>query len=104
MFIRWKNNVFVTLLMWDLKFRSESRITPRLVTLDLIQGVSFPRLSNSISLLLLGTTSRISVLSSFNFKKLLLVHLFIAKRQVVIEFIAAASFGSADMYSCVSSA
>src|SRR4029434_10260769 len=92
---------FRTLLM---KLRSESKITPSLVTSDLIQGVNFPRLLNSISLFVLGPTSRISVLSSFNFKKLLLIHLFIAKRQVVMEFIAAASFGSAEMYSCVSSA
>ncbi|MDG2550296.1 hypothetical protein P7L93_24340, partial [Vibrio parahaemolyticus] len=35
MLLRWKNFVFLTLLMWDLKVRSESRITPRLETLDL---------------------------------------------------------------------
>src|SRR4029434_4072600 len=89
-------------LLRDLKLKSESKITPRLVTSDLIKGVNFPKLLNSISLFVLGPTS-ISVLSSFNFKKLLLIHLFIATRQVVMEFIAAASFGSAEMYSCVSS-
>src|SRR4029434_3910007 len=104
MFLRWKNYVFVTLLMWDLKLRSESKITPRFVTSDLIQGVNFPRLLNSISLFVCGPTSRISVFSTFNFRKFLLIHLFIAKRQVVMEFIAAASFGSAEMYRCVSSA
>src|SRR4029434_5215730 len=73
----------------DLKLKSESKITPRLVTSDLIKGVNFPRLLNSISLFVLGPTSRISVLSSFNFKKLLLIHLFIAK-----------SNGSNGVYCC----
>ena len=72
--------------MWDLKLRSESKITPRLVTSDLIQGVNFPRLLNSISLFVLGPTSKVSVLSSFNFKKLLLINLFITRRQVIMEF------------------
>src|SRR4029434_868840 len=74
-----ENDVFVTLLMWDLKLKSESKITPKRVTSDLIKGVNFPRLLNSISLFVLGPTSRISVLSSFNFKKLLLIHLHLPK-------------------------
>lgn len=50
MFLRWKNYVFITLFMWDLKLRSESKITPRLVTSDLIQGVNLPRILDIISL------------------------------------------------------
>ena len=100
MFLRWKNDVFITLLMWDLRLTSESKIMPRLVTSDLIQGVNFPRLLHNISLFVLGLTSRISDLSLFYLKKLLL-HVFIARRQVVMEFKAAASFDSAEIHTVV---
>lgn len=63
-----------------------TRVTPRPVTSDLIQEVNFPRLPVGVSLFDLGPTNKISVFSSFNFKTVLLIHLFIAKGQVTMEF------------------
>ena len=56
-------------------------ITPRLVTSDLIQEVNPHKFSINIYLFVLGPITRISVLCTFHFKKLLLIHLFIANRQ-----------------------
>ena len=80
-----------TLLLLDMKLSAESKIKPRFVTSHLIQGVNI----------------LISVLSSFTFKNFffLLIHLFFARRCLVMEFLAAAaSFGPAEIYSYVSSA
>ena len=80
MFLKWIF-FFVTLLMWDLNLRSESKIMSRPVILDLIQGDHFFRLLNIFILRLTGRT----ILSSFNFKKLLLFHLFNSNKQLVTE-------------------
>ena len=96
--------VLVTLFIWELKFKSESRITPRLVTSGLIHEVKLPRFLVSISLFDLGPIRRTSVLSFLNLRKIAFIHLFIASKQFVMDVIAVVSFGSVDMYSYVSSA
>ena len=104
MFLRWKKAVLVTLSIWELKFKSESRMTPRLVTSGLIQEVRLPRFLVSLSLFDLGPIRRTSVLSFLNLRKIAFIHLFIASKQFVMDVIAVVSFGSVDMYSYVSSA
>lgn len=57
------------------------RLPTQDLTSDLIKGVNFPTLFYLTESVFLFRTRGISVVSSFNFNKLLLVQLFIAKRQ-----------------------
>ena len=96
--------IFVILLISDLRLRSESKITLRLVTSDLVQGVNFPRLLSIRFLFLLYSKPQgLQFFSLFNVKKLTLIHLSIDNKQFVIEIIAVVSFGSKDIYTIVSS-
>lgn len=74
------------------------------VTSGLILGIRLSSDLMSSSLLDLGPTNRISVVSSFNFRKLLFIQLFIVNRPQVRELKASTTHISTDMYSSVSSA
>ncbi len=106
MFLRWKNDVFVTLEIWFSKHRLLSNITPRFVTVEevTVHPSRCKLWSKRFCVLFLGPISNISVLSEFNRRKLLVIQSFIFLTHSVSLDSLEVSSGFVEIYSWVSSA